>query len=102
MSETVKVENVVKKYRQARTMTQEQFSDALSHSLVNTGLSRVAVTNWESGKSEPGTDFLLMVMMVYSDWRMEFAIDCLCAKLPEVFVRDERGALTTLKSTVLS
>jgi len=95
----VKISEIVKKYMEERGLKQEAFVAELNKSLRNTGLSRVSISNWLNERNEPDTDFLLLVMMVYSDWRMEFAIDCLCAKLPEVFVRDERGALMTLKQS---
>jgi len=93
------ISEVVKKYMTENNLTQEAFVGKLNQSLVNTNVSRASVSHWLNNKYEPETDFLLLVMMVYSDWRMDFAIDCLCAKLPEVFVRDERGALTTLKQS---
>jgi hypothetical protein len=49
------------------------------------------VTNWCSGKTSPSTDFLLICAVVYTDYRRAWAIDCLKAKLPEVF---EAGIVT--------
>ncbi len=95
------VQEITQKYIDQTDLTQEKFADALNFSLRNTGVSRVSVSNWLNGKHEPETDFLLIVMMVYSDWRMDWAMRCLCAKLPEVFALDERGALTTLKRAVI-
>lgn len=95
------VQEITQKYIDQTDLTQEKFADALNISLRNTGVSRVSVSNWLNGKHEPETDFLLIVMMVYSDWRMDWAMRCLCAKLPEVFALDERGALTTLKRAVI-
>ena len=97
----MKVQEITQKFIEQASLTQEKFAEALNASLRNTGVSRVSVSNWLNGKHEPETDFLLMVMMVYSDWRMEWAIRCLCAKLPEVFDVDEQGALTTLKRAVI-
>lgn len=95
------VQEITQKYIDQTDLTQEKFADALNFSLRNTGVSRVSVSNWLNGKHEPETDFLLIVMMVYSDWRMDWAMRCLCAKLPEVFALDERGTLTTLKRAVI-
>lgn len=95
------IQEITQKYIDQAGMTQTQFADALNFSLRNTGVSRVSVSNWLNGKYEPETDFLLLVMMVYSDWRMQWAIDCLCAKLPEVFERDSHGALITLKPAAI-
>lgn len=97
----MKVQEITQKYIEQAGLTQEKFADALNASLRNTGVSRVSVSNWLNGKYEPETDFLLLVMMVYNDWRMEWAIRCLCAKLPEVFALDDQGALTTLKRAVI-
>lgn len=97
----MKVSEITQKYVDQTGLTQDKFADALNFSLRNTGVSRVSVSNWLNDKHEPETDFLLLVMMVYSDWRMEWAIRCLCAKLPEVFEIDPNGALTTLKRAVI-
>ena len=97
----MKVNEITQKFIEQGEMTQEKFAEALNFSLRNTGVSRVSVSNWLNGKYEPTTDFLLIVMMVYNDWRMEWAIRCLCAKLPEVFAVDEHGVLTTLKRAVI-
>lgn len=88
---------VVNKFRTDQKLSLRGFAEALTNGLRNTRVSYSAVSRWEQGEDEPNTDFLLMCMIVYSDWRMEFAINALCAKLPEVFARDENGALTTLK-----
>lgn len=95
------IQEITQKYIEQAQMTQEKFAEALNFSLRNTNVSRVSVSNWLNGKYEPETDFLLVVMIVYSDWRMEWAIRCLCAKLPEVFDVDEQGTLTTLKRAVI-
>ena len=97
----MKVQEITQKFIEQASLTQEKFAEALNASLRNTGVSRVSVSNWLNGKYEPETDFLLVVMIVYSDWRMEWAIRSLCAKLPEVFMIDDQGALTTLKRAVI-
>lgn len=79
------VQSVVRKYLNSLNLTQDKFAEALNESLVNTNISRVSVSYWFNGKNEPETDFLLILLCVYSDWRMKFAVDCLMAKLPEVF-----------------
>jgi len=90
-SEYLKVENVMQAYIKSCELTQTQFADAVTSSLVNINISRVSVTNWCSGKSSPSTDFLLVCAVAYKDWRRSWAIDCLKAKLPEVF---EAGVVT--------
>ena len=79
------VQSVVRRYMEAGKFTQDGFADALNESLINTNISRVSVSNWSNGKYEPETDLLLVLLCVYGDWRMRFAVDALMAKLPEVF-----------------
>jgi transcriptional regulator with XRE-family HTH domain len=85
MQEAMTVKNVMKAYMDAYELTQKKFADAVTASLVNTDISRVSVTNWCNGKSSPSTDFLLVCAVAYEDWRRAWAMDCLKAKLPEVF-----------------
>jgi len=79
------VQKIVREYMEIGNLTQIKFADALNESLINTNVSRVSVSNWLNGKYEPETDLLLVLLCVYSDWRMRFAVDALTAKLPEVF-----------------
>jgi hypothetical protein len=85
MAEILKVKDVMEAYLASSGLTHEKFADAITESLVNTNVSRVAVTNWTNDKSEPNTDFLLICLVAYSDWRRVWALDCLKVKLPEVF-----------------
>lgn len=85
MKEQIKVSDVMKTFMDAYLLTQEGFQVALNEKLVNTYISRVAVTNWCNSKSSPHTDFLLICAVVYSDWRRVWALECLKVKLPEVF-----------------
>lgn len=91
MHEEPAVKDVMKTYMDAYELTQQKFADAVTASLVNTEISRVSVTNWCNGKSSPSTDFLLLCAVAYEDWRRAWAMDCLKAKLPEVF---EAGVVT--------
>jgi len=79
------VQLVVRRYLDASQLTQDKFAEALNESLINTNVSRVSVSHWLNGKYEPETDLLLVLLCVYGDWRLRFAVDCLTAKLPEVF-----------------
>ena len=85
MEEKVTIADVTKGFMGREGLTQEQFSDALNESLVNTGIGRVAVTHWCNSKNSPKTDLLLVIFVVYKDWRMRWALECLKVKLPEVF-----------------
>lgn len=91
------IKDVVKNYLDKGGLTQQGLADALNQSLVNTGVSRVSVSNWLNGKYEPETDFLLVCAQVYSDWRRQFAFECLQAKLPEVFELQD-GALEMIRN----
>ena len=78
---------VTSSYRKKLDLTYRSFAEALNEHLVNTGISHQSIANWEKGITDPTTDFLLVCLVVHEDWRRQFAIDCLVAKLPEVFER---------------
>jgi len=78
-------------YRRAVDQTYRGFAELLNEHLVNTNITYASVMNWERGMTVPNTDLLLVLLMVHGDWRRQFAIDCLCAKLPEVFERADGG-----------
>ena len=84
MIEPIKVKDVMEAFL-PYAGSQEKFAKALNDKLVNTDVSRVAVTNWCNAKSTPSTDFLLVCAAVYQDWRRSWAMACLKVKLPEVF-----------------
>jgi len=92
MNETTNpISNVITAYRQSKEMTYRSFADALNEHLVNTSVTFMSISNWEKGMTDPNTDFLLTCLVVHQDWRRQWAIDCLCAKLPEVFERSDRS-----------
>ena len=91
MQQAATVKDVMKAFIDGNGLTQQQFADEITASLVNTNISRVSVTNWCNGKSSPSTDFLLLCAIAYKDWRRTWAMTCLKAKLPEVF---ESGIIT--------
>jgi transcriptional regulator with XRE-family HTH domain len=90
------IPEITKQAMEAIGLTQEEFAAALNKSLVNTGIGRVSVSYWLSGKHSPETDILLVIHGAYEDWRREWAAACLCAKLPEAFDRDDHGKLYLL------
>lgn len=85
MKEQIKVSDVMEEFMNGYRLTQEAFAEAVNEKLINTNVSRVAVTNWCNSKSVPSTDFLLVCAVVYQDWRRVWALSCLKVKLPEVF-----------------
>jgi transcriptional regulator with XRE-family HTH domain len=91
----VALSKVIKQYREAANLSQESFAQELIAGFVNCNLTRQAVSLWEIGEAEPSTDFLLSMIAVYTDWRRQFATECLQAKLPEVF--EVQGGMLALK-----
>lgn len=91
---------VTKAHREAQGLTQEKFAEALLQNCRSQTLpqTRQGVSLWEQGKTEPMLEDLFWIMLIYSDWRMQWAIDAICAKMPEVFARDQFG-LVVLKET---
>lgn len=81
---TTTTQDVVSEYLKSTGLTVRAFSDVLTESL--NGITHSTIVNWKKGVSEPNTDFLLACYTAYSDWRRDFALDCLRAKLPEVFI----------------
>ena len=85
---------VTQRYRQdLKRMTYRAFAEALNEKQVNGSVSHATVMNWEKGMTEPDTDYLLRLMVIHpvGDWRRQFAIEVLQAKLPEVFERTNNG-----------
>lgn len=88
MNETTNpVALVTAETRKRQGLTYRAFADLITERMVNISISHPTIINWEKGCTEPSTDFLLICLVMHTDWRRQFAIDCLCAKLPEVFER---------------
>jgi len=71
-----------------RSVSQEEFGDLLMDGLVNVPLSRTSVSAWENGKYEPDSDLLWTLVVQHygtKDWRLYFGLNCLRAKIPDVF-----------------
>lgn len=79
------ISDLVIRYQEKTGLTLRQFADALAHGLRDETLTHSAVLRWRQGKSEPGTDFLCLCLLVYTDWRFYFALECLEAKRPEIW-----------------
>lgn len=90
--------DVVEKYMQETRLSSREFAIALNQDLVNNSITHASVVMWSNGKSIPATDFLLAVYGAYTDWRHQFAIDCLQAKLPGAFEQDKDGHLCLIAS----
>lgn len=79
-----KIAWLVKETMQEQRLTFRGMAAALTELLPVT-LAHTTILNWVEGRNEPDTDFLLRCLVVYQDWRREFAYQVLVAKLPEVF-----------------
>ncbi|HNB52072.1 MAG TPA: hypothetical protein PK530_09025 [Anaerolineales bacterium] len=82
-----KIALIVRTYRASNALTLEKMASALRENLVGTqfeNLSRQAIGLWEKG-TQPMPIFLLRVSRSYTDWRRNFALDCLAAIEPETF-----------------
>jgi transcriptional regulator with XRE-family HTH domain len=76
---------VTRDYREKMGLTYRAFAEALNEHLVHTSISHVSVQNWEKGMLEPKMDFLWIILINHDDWRADWAVDMLCAVLPEAF-----------------
>jgi transcriptional regulator with XRE-family HTH domain len=72
-----------------RDVSQVEFGELLVHGLLNAGITRGTIWNWESGKFEPDLDFLLSIYTYTffdrTDWRFHWARECMRAMKPETF-----------------
>lgn len=76
---------ITAQYRKQLGLTYRGFADALNEHLVHTSVTHATVQNWEKGMTDPKMDFLWIVLINHSDWRADWAVDMLCATLPEAF-----------------
>lgn len=69
---------LVRDTRLARKLTLAKFGEAI-------GVTRQAVNHWESGRTNPDVAFLLLTAAKFSDWRRDWALDCLHTIRPDTF-----------------
>ncbi len=93
--EEINFASVPKKYRKIQNLSQENFGNVLCEEMADVSLTGQAISLWEREKEEPRLKFLFRVFRLYDDWRRDFAIDAIIAKMPDVFVR-KNGALTVV------
>jgi len=79
------IEEITKRYRAELKLTQEEFGAALCEQLPGTSLTRQAVNHWETGNNTPGYNFCLMIFCKYSDWRNDWAHECLQVLRPDLW-----------------
>jgi len=86
MTEEIKFNDVVKTYREANGLSVRGFAGALKEKLVNTKLSGMTISRWETlPNAAPDLYLLLNCITTYQDWRAAFAADSLRAVMPHVF-----------------
>lgn len=101
MGQQVKIRDIVEFYRNEQQLTLREFAAALSEQIIPTGgipLSHPTIINWQSGRTEPPTDLLLLCLVRYRDWRFDWALRCLAIKRPEIWGPD--GGLGPLVSAL--
>lgn len=81
--------SVTRNYRKLNSLSQEEFGAALAEQLPEYSFTKQAVSQWEKGKNKPDFEFLVLSAMRYSDWRRDWAFECLAALRPEVFSAPE-------------
>jgi transcriptional regulator with XRE-family HTH domain len=80
------IQSIVRRFMDKGGMTQEVFADKLNQNLINSSVSRPAVSYWLNGKNEPDMKLLFECLAIYSDWRAEFARDCLMSMWQDLFL----------------
>jgi len=82
------IHEIVKTYRTDQRLSLREFADEINRNLVNTGVTYGTVNRWESEDQpyEPDMRLLFECIATYSDWRAEWAADCLKAMWPELFL----------------
>lgn len=87
-----KIQDIVERYMEFGQVKGglRGFADALNEEIDNK-ISHVAVANWLTGKNDPATDFLVLLILKYRDWRFDFGLECLAAKDAEVWGRPNGG-----------
>jgi hypothetical protein len=80
-----KFSNIVNHYLDEQGLTLRAFADELNEKMGEKNISHVSIANWREGRYEPSTDFLVLLILKYRDWRFDFALECLAAKDPEVW-----------------
>lgn len=77
---------VVKEYREKQGLSLRGFAEAVNQKLINTGVTYATVSRWEDEKRpyEPDMRLLFECIATYSDWRAQFAVDCMRSMWPDL------------------
>jgi transcriptional regulator with XRE-family HTH domain len=71
------VQDITRAMRQKQKLSQSGFGQALAEKVVGSTITRQAVIQWEQGKTRPDMRFLLAAVLLYEDWRQDWALACL-------------------------
>jgi transcriptional regulator with XRE-family HTH domain len=79
---------VVKAYRTARKLSLRKFADEINEKLINTDISHMTVARMEDNERpiEPDMRLLFECIATYTDWRAEWARDCLQSMWHDLFL----------------
>jgi len=79
---------VTRAHRRARKLSLRRFADGINEKLVNTDISHTTVARMEDDKRpiEPDMRLLFECLATYSDWRAEWARDCLQSMWHDLFL----------------
>lgn len=78
----IEVKEIVRSTRARQNLSLAQFGRAL-------GVTRQAIYNWERGINRPDPMLLIKLTIRHSDWRADFARECLITLKPELFEAPE-------------
>ena len=70
------IPEIICKYRTERKLSQTEFAKALVEHIPG-GLTKQAVSLWETGLQKPSLYFLFTLTLAYTDWRQAMALECL-------------------------
>lgn len=82
------IESIISKVMSERDLTLRSLADALNEKLDGQAITHGAISHWISGRSLPGTDLLVTMLLRYRDWRFDLALDLLQAKRPDIWGPD--------------
>jgi len=79
---------VTKSYRIAQRLSLREFAEEINKKLVKTSVTYATVNRWEQegNYSEPDMRLLFECIETYSDWRAEWARDCLQSMWHDLFL----------------
>ena len=79
---------VTRAYRKKEKLSLRGFADEINADLVNTNVTYGTVSRWEQEVNyyEPDMRLLFECLATYSDWRADWARDCLKSMWPDLFM----------------